>query len=123
MAVIRVMVTDWNPLTIWLYKDCYLRFSCVPFTLEKIDDLFVHLCNNSIQKYSEQFEASEISGNMWTSQQFSDLLLYASMLCGFGLMERCCYCKEMRSETVAGVVLWDPDGVGLRDGQRKWSSL
>lgn len=111
MAVIRVMVTDWNPLTIWLYKDCYLRFSCVPFTLEKIDDLFVHLCNNSIQKYSEQFEASEISGNMWTSQQFSDLLLYASMLCGFGLMGRCCCCKERRGGK--RWILCDLDGVGL----------
>jgi len=71
------MVTDWNPLTVWLYTDCYLRFSCVQFTLEKLEDVFVHLCNNSIQKYSDDFDLSTIEGNMWLWSQLATFLKYA----------------------------------------------
>ena len=69
-----VLVTSWNPLTIWIYTPCYLRFCSVPFTLDNLSNRFVHLSNNSIQKNSTTFDASEIEGNMWHASNFAEWL-------------------------------------------------
>uniref|UniRef100_A0A669E297 Tubulin tyrosine ligase-like family, member 3 n=1 Tax=Oreochromis niloticus TaxID=8128 RepID=A0A669E297_ORENI len=68
--------TDWNPLTVWFYKKCYLRFSTEPYTLDSMDSS-VHLCNNSIQKRLRplvQQHRSIPADNMWSVDQFKTFL-------------------------------------------------
>jgi tubulin monoglycylase TTLL3/8 len=70
-------VTDFNPLTIWMYKDCYLRFCTQKFTLDSTQQS-VHLCNYSIQKnYKNDAErSSELpEENMWSQDEFIDKYL------------------------------------------------
>jgi hypothetical protein len=48
-----VLVTDWNPLTVWLYQEPYFRFPACDYNPNNIADRFIHLTNNSIAKYAE----------------------------------------------------------------------
>ena len=70
-----VMVTDWNPLTVWIYAEPYIRFAAADFSYTKIQNRFAHLSNNSVAKDAKKIKVSyEIEGNMWTLDEFQDYL-------------------------------------------------
>jgi len=66
------LVTDWAPLTIWFFDECYIRFTAGDYNPDDFNNKFSHLTNNSIAKHAENFDMSEIEGNMWSCQEFSD---------------------------------------------------
>lgn len=69
------LVTDWNPLTLWFYKDSYLRFCSQQFTLDDFNES-IHLSNNAIQKnYHNGVRSSKLpTENMWSSDDFKNYL-------------------------------------------------
>ncbi|KAG7391969.1 Protein monoglycylase ttll8 [Phytophthora pseudosyringae] len=77
-----VLVTGWDPLTVWFNDNCYLRFSSEEYSMDDLSDQYVHLTNNSIQKYSDKFNdvyatddgEMQVEGNMWHSDDFKTFL-------------------------------------------------
>jgi len=69
-----ILVTDWNPLTIWFFEECYVRFSAEEYGTENLDNKFVHLTNNSIGKYHENQDCPTFEQNMWGMGAFAQYL-------------------------------------------------
>jgi len=72
-----VLVTDWNPLTVYIWKQPYLRFAGQKYD-ENLSSLseYMHLVNNSIIKYMDGFAEKNVdldaSGYMWFRQQYEE---------------------------------------------------
>ena len=62
-----VLIEDFNPPTIWFYEECYIRLCCDDYSLDNINNKYMHLTNNSIQKYNKNFNMEE---GMWDMKTF-----------------------------------------------------
>ena len=69
-----VIVTDWNPLTIYKFEESYVRFGAEEYDPKDIYNLYSHLTNNTIVKNSELYDNSEIKENMWDLNSFQNYL-------------------------------------------------
>ncbi|NXH41957.1 TTLL3 monoglycylase, partial [Dicaeum eximium] len=70
------VVTDWKPLTVWFYHDCYLRFCSRPFSLHHLERAR-HLCNVSVQKWyktSPDQDPRVPPDKIWSNKQFQEYL-------------------------------------------------
>jgi len=67
-----VLVTSWNPLRIWIYKEMYIRFGAEDYNADRIGNKFIHLTNNSIGKHLNK--EYKIKGNMWKQDEFISYL-------------------------------------------------
>ena len=69
-----VLVSDWNPLTVWLYEQCYLRFALETYGTDDLANRRAHLCNNCVQRDAPDFEAQRAE-SMWPLERFRAWLL------------------------------------------------
>ena len=62
---IYVLVTSFNPLTIYIYEDGLVRFATVKYNLdpENFDNKFIHLTNYSINKKNEDYIQNKAKGD------------------------------------------------------------
>jgi len=71
-----VIVTDWNPLTIWYWKKPYARFPAHDYNDADIENNYSHLANNSIAKNATTIDNKhEIEGNMLFIEDFQEELI------------------------------------------------
>lgn len=67
-----LITIDSEFLNIWMYKDCYLRFSSQEFNIENLKES-IHLTNNAIQKLCKNQLNRDFrlpAQNMWSLKQF-----------------------------------------------------
>ena len=69
-----VLVTDLNPLTVWLFETPYVRFGAENYHIDDFKNVFSQLTGNSIAKHSDKFNTGEIEGDMWENAQFRGFL-------------------------------------------------
>ncbi|KAM7537304.1 hypothetical protein Aperf_G00000069149 [Anoplocephala perfoliata] len=61
---LRVYVLVTSPLKVWVYRDGFARFSNVGFSMDSLDDQYVHLTNVAIQKTAPDYDA--VKGCKWS---------------------------------------------------------
>lgn len=74
-----------NNLKAYWYTEGYIRTACTVFTLKNLDNKFIHLTNDAIQKKSEDYGKFE-NGNKIS---FNDLSKYIEQLYSKNFYEVC----------------------------------
>ncbi|KAL3321234.1 putative tubulin polyglutamylase ttll9 [Cichlidogyrus casuarinus] len=61
---VYTLVTSFNPLRVWVYRDGFARFSNTKYTLDSITDQYAHLTNVAVQKTAPDYDAEK--GSKWS---------------------------------------------------------
>ncbi|KAK4471141.1 hypothetical protein MN116_005537 [Schistosoma mekongi] len=61
---VYVLVTSYNPMKVWVYRDGFARFSNTRFSLDSIDDHYIHLTNVAVQKTAPDYDSEK--GCKWS---------------------------------------------------------
>lgn len=69
---VYVFVTSYFPLKVWLYRSGFARFSNTRFSLDTINDSYIHLTNVAIQKTAPDYDPEK--GCKWSMQQLRTYL-------------------------------------------------
>ena len=70
-----VLVTSLNPLTIYMWKEPYIRFGAEDYIMDDLNNIYSHLTNNSIAKHSIQYKKeTRFEGDMWKWSDFRKYL-------------------------------------------------
>ena len=74
-----VVIPSWNPLRIFIWRNCYFRFACYDYDPSSYQNKFSHLTNNSvvkqcIERADNRRMLNKIPGNMWSLDQFRSYL-------------------------------------------------
>jgi hypothetical protein len=67
-----VLVTSYNPLVAWVYREGFSRFSAGQFSLDALQDVYIHLTNVAIQRTSEDYNPEK--GSKWSLQSLREYL-------------------------------------------------
>jgi len=78
---IRVWVMLDHEMNLYCFKEKYIRLSSEPFSLDekKVDDKYIHLTNNAIQKYGKNYNKHE-SGNIISFQDLKVPNFYLNLV-------------------------------------------
>ncbi|XP_014671745.1 PREDICTED: probable tubulin polyglutamylase TTLL9 [Priapulus caudatus] len=67
-----VLVTSYNPMKVWTFRDGFARFSGARYSLDSIEDTYVHLTNVALQKTAKDFNPDK--GCKWSMKQLRQFL-------------------------------------------------
>ena len=65
-----VLLSDFKPLRVWVYEECYVRFCAEEYTSENLKNRKIHLTNNSVTK-GETILHDGIQDNMMSEAEFA----------------------------------------------------
>ncbi|CAF3452230.1 unnamed protein product [Rotaria sp. Silwood1] len=67
------IVQEYNPLRVWLYREGFARLSGTRYTVESIEDTYVHITNNAIQKTAPNYDPDK--GYKWSMSRVRQYLI------------------------------------------------
>eukprot|EP01132_Coremiostelium_polycephalum_P006183 gene6183-7698_t len=108
-----VLVKSLNPLVIFLFKDCYLRFCSIDYSTDNLSDRYAHLSNHQVQKeyiHSDTHIPNDVDllfpDNQWSLKTFKK---YLSKEYGKNVWEES-ISKKIKQLVITTIESWPKEG-------------